>query len=157
MSLFVVIQRHRGTEIKEKVGNIDGVIIEEKRFSTAVHYRLVKKEHLEKIDKVVKDVVEANKPLRVIYGKKVYEIMPAIAWNKGMAVRWIMKSLGISFESACVVYIGDDTTDEDAFRVVRTRGLGILVSEKPKKSSASFMVKNPKQLKTIFEKLLISS
>jgi trehalose 6-phosphate phosphatase len=43
------------------------------------------------------------------------------------------------------VYIGDDRTDEDAFKVLRKRGqgIGILVSKCPKETNASYSLQDP--------------
>ena len=87
-------------------------------------------------------------------GKKVFEILPAIDWNKGKAIRWVMETLKISWDDASVVYIGDDVTDEDAFRVVRTRGTGILVSDSKMESSADFQLSSPDEVRQLFEKLI---
>ena len=81
--------------------------------------------------------------------------MPRIDWNKGKAIRWIMQALGFGFDDVNVIYIGDDTTDEDAFRIIRTRGVSILVSGKPKRSAADFRVSSPYEVKKIFDYLLI--
>jgi len=143
-------------EFESRVGSIEGVIIENKKFSTAVHYRLADASAFPKIKEVIDDVVGRHKELRILHGKKVFEIMPAIHWNKGMAVRWVMEALNLNWEDYCVVYIGDDTTDEDAFRVVRSRGRAILVSEKNQPSSADFVVKNPDEVKKLFEQILKS-
>ena len=64
-----------------------------------------------------------------------------------------MQALKLSFDEATVVYIGDDTTDEDAFRTVRTRGVTILVAKDLKESSADFIVKSPEEVKKLFEKI----
>jgi trehalose-phosphatase len=87
-------------------------------------------------------------------GKKVFEILPAIDWDKGRAVRWLMQALGISWSDSCVVYIGDDTTDEDAFRILRSRGTGILVSKEAKESAAQFFLFSPEEVKRLFKKFL---
>ncbi|MFC1590330.1 trehalose-phosphatase [Candidatus Omnitrophota bacterium] len=146
-------------KLKEKIGGIPGVLIEEKRFSVAAHYRLVKEEdkYLPKIKEAVDDIVNNNKELRLMSGKKVYEILPNIDWDKGKAIRWIMESLDIPFSGASVIYIGDDVTDEYAFRAIRTRGTGILVSEKPKGSAADFRLASPDEVKELFEKYISSS
>ena len=68
-----------------------------------------------------------------------------------------MKALKASWPGATVIYIGDDTTDEDAFRIVRTRGTAILVADKPKKSAADFQLFSPKEVKRLFEKVIASS
>ena len=87
-------------------------------------------------------------------GKKVFELLPNIEWNKGMAIRWIMDALKISWNASTVIYIGDDTTDEDAFRVVRTRGLGMLVAEKNKPSTADFLLLSTNEVKKLFEEII---
>ncbi len=56
-----------------------------------------------------------------------------------------MNALRLDWSNHKVFYLGDDTTDEDAFRVLRTRGTGILISEKPRKSSADFRLSSPKE------------
>lgn len=137
---------------------MEGVLIEEKKFSTAVHYRLLKDEkNLPLIEKKVKAFVADNPRLRLMEGKKVFEVLPAVDWNKGKAVRWLMETLSLSWEDHSVVYIGDDTTDEDAFRAVRTRGTGILVAEQDKVSAADFRVSSPGEVKKLFKELISAS
>lgn len=140
--------------LKTALSGIEGVIIEEKKFSVAVHYRLVKAEECSKIKEFVGKVVADNDALRLMNGKMVFEILPAIDWNKGKAVRWIMKALNLSWEEHTVFYFGDDTTDEDAFRAVSSRGVGILVSEKEKQSAAQFRLVNPDEVAKLFQQLV---
>ncbi len=141
-------------QLKQTLGKIPGVIIEEKKFSLAVHYRLVEEKYLAQIKKEVEEIVAAHKSLRILSGKKVFEIMPAIDWDKGKAVSWIMAALKISWQETTVTYWGDDTTDEDAFLAVRTRGTGILVAAKAKASAAHFRVNSPAEVQKLFVKLI---
>ena len=141
-------------KLKKELSNLKGLIIEEKKFSVAVHYRLAREKSVPGIKTLVGEIIEENKTLRLMKGKKVFEILPAIDWNKGKAVKWVMNALGMNWEYFSVVYIGDDTTDEDAFRVVSTRGTSILVSDKPKASAADFVLSSPKQVKELFERVL---
>ena len=56
--------------------------------------------------------------LKVTRGKEVLEVRPPLDVNKGTAsVLWVRR-LGAA-ATASVVYIGDDRTDEDAFRELR--------------------------------------
>ncbi|MGD9014464.1 MAG: trehalose-phosphatase [Candidatus Omnitrophota bacterium] len=141
-------------QISKKLAGIPGLLIEEKKFSVAVHYRLVKEQQISKIRDCVGQVIGNNHSLRLMSGKKVFEILPNIDWDKGRAVRWVMQALGLSWSDVSVVYIGDDTTDEDAFRVVRTRGTGILVSAEPKESAADFQLSSTEQVKRLFDEII---
>ena len=143
--------------LSKELSTIPGILIEEKEFSVAVHYRLVEGQHIPRIRDLVDKIVESNRSLRLVSGKKVFEILPKIDWDKGRAVRWIMQALGIDWFDASVVYIGDDTTDEDAFRMVRTRGIGILVSDRPKESAADFQLSSTEEVKILFEKIIEAS
>jgi len=141
--------------IRDELGKIDGVIIEDKKFSIAVHYRLIKDDkYIKVIRNYINNIIDDNHSLRLMEGKKVFEIMPRIDWDKGKAIRWIMYTLGFSFDETNVVYIGDDTTDEDAFRIIRTRGVGILVSDSSRRSAADFRVSSPLEVKKLFEYML---
>lgn len=40
------------------------------------------------------------------------------------------------------VYLGDDTTDEDAFRVIRKRGVGVVVGREGEPSLARFALED---------------
>jgi len=141
--------------LKKELANIEGLIIEEKKFSTAIHYRQIEKEEeIPRVKTLIEEIIQENKSLRLMEGKKVFEILPAIDWNKGKAVRWVMNALGINWENFSIVYIGDDTTDEDAFRIISTRGTSILVSEKSKVSTADFVLSSPKEVKELFERVL---
>ena len=143
------------SQLKDNLQDIEGLLVEEKKFSVAVHYRLVDEDKfLDRIQAFVEKTVKANPCLRMMQGKKVFEILPAIDWDKGKAVRWIMQAFGFDWSKVSVVYIGDDTTDEDAFRVVRSRGTAILVADKPKNSCADFQLVSPEEVKALFERIL---
>jgi len=141
-------------KLSKELGSIEGVLIEDKKFSVGIHYRLAAESVVPRVKAFCDDIIKNNPSLRLMAGKKVFEIMPAIDWNKGKAIRWIMQALKIEWPEAAVVYIGDDTTDEDAFRVVRTRGTGILVCEEPKASCADYRLSSPDEVRRLFERLV---
>lgn len=142
-------------ELHTNLGDIPGLLLEEKKFSIAVHYRMVDEDkYLNRIVNVVEEVVKNYSGLRIMKGKKVLEILPDIDWNKGRAIRWLMDAMDLSWEKNSVIYIGDDVTDEDAFRTIRTRGTAILVSEINKVSCADFYLNSPQEVAQFFNVLL---
>ena len=146
-------------QLKERFQNIEGALVEEKKFSVAAHYRKVKKqEDLQFIEETVNNIIKKHDELRLLKGKKVYEILPNIDWDKGKAVRWIMDTLEIPWETASTFYIGDDTTDEYAFRAVVTRGTAIMVTDDlSRPSAADFQLQSPEEVKKFFEQVITIS
>jgi trehalose-phosphatase len=67
----------------------------------------------------------------------------ARAADKGEAVRVFLDEIGAD---APIAYLGDDTTDESAFKVLQGRGLTVLVRPKWRTTSAQFWLKPPEEL-----------
>jgi len=63
--------------------------------------------------------------------------------DKGDAVRTVLAEMG---PNAPVAYLGDDFTDEKAFRELKSRGLGVLVRAKPRRTAAQLSIKPPEDL-----------
>jgi len=73
--------------------------------------------------------------------------------DKGQLVRWFLRAAEISWLGSDVIYIGSKQIDENAFRVVNTRGIGVLVCEESKISSAQFKLNSVEQLEEMLSKL----
>jgi len=66
--------------------------------------------------------------LAVIPGNLVYDFVPRVGWDKGMAARWIARRARAELGGPpAVLYAGDDTTDEAAFRRLRRSAVTIRV------------------------------
>jgi trehalose-phosphatase len=59
----------------------------------------------------------------------VVDVRPAVGWNKGHTVRWLLERY--SSASALPIYIGDDTTDEDAFAALPADSITVRVGGHP--------------------------
>jgi trehalose 6-phosphate phosphatase len=58
----------------------------------------------------------------------VYELQPKIDWNKGRVVLYLLAALGLDSDDVVPLYLGDDVTDEHAFRALAGRGgIGVFV------------------------------
>ena len=141
-------------ELREALDEIPGAQLERKHFSVAAHYRNVNENDVSRVALAVEAVAATHRELRRIDGKKVYELLPDIDWNKGKAVLWLMDTLGLAQGNVLPIYIGDDTTDEDAFRALKGRGIGILVSEQPQVTAASYWLKNPDEVECFLRALI---
>ena len=96
---------------------------------------------LEDIKKNVYETVAAHgNRFRVTLGIKVYEVRPLVAWNKGEAINWIKNQS--AKPDALVIYTGDDTTDEDAFHLLRGVGVTIRVGNAAE-TAAKFLLPDP--------------
>ncbi|KFK44322.1 hypothetical protein AALP_AA1G243200 [Arabis alpina] len=143
--------------LREKTKSIPGASVEHNKFCLSVHFRRVDEKGWAALAEQVKLVLLEYPKLRMTQGRKVLELRPSIKWDKGKALEFLLNSLGIA-ESKDVlpVYIGDDRTDEDAFKVLRERGqgLGIVVSKTPKKTYASYSLQDPSQVKEFLKRLV---
>ncbi|KAK7845254.1 putative trehalose-phosphate phosphatase d [Quercus suber] len=143
--------------LEEKTKTIQGARVEDNRFCISVHYRQVRDEDYGMLEETVKSVVETYQEFHVTEGKKVLEVRPSIEWNKGHALEYLLETLGFSNSSTDVLpfYIGDDRSDEDAFKVIRRRGHGypIIVSSIPKDTGALYSLCDPSEVLTFLKKL----
>jgi alpha,alpha-trehalose-phosphate synthase [UDP-forming]/trehalose-phosphatase len=112
-------------KLKKETSYIKGVLIEDKGITASMHFRNVNVHQVGDIFRIFEKIAkEYEENYRFIIGKKVFEIRPVNVWNKGDAVSWIIENMG---EHRLPVYIGDDTTDEDAYSILKNRGLSISV------------------------------
>jgi trehalose-phosphatase len=140
--------------LRQALAGMPGVEIEDKGFSTAVHYRQAAAADVPEIERRVDDVLAAEPTLHKAHGKKVMELRPRIDWHKGSAVLWLLTALGLDGDDVLPIYVGDDVTDEDAFAALGDRGLGILVSERPRPSAATYAVRDPDQVRELLARLV---
>jgi trehalose 6-phosphate phosphatase len=97
-----------------------GIMLEDKGFSLAVHYRLAPQMEQTLKTRISAIVARyAAQELEIMCGKAVIEIKP-IVFSKGEAVSEMMKSP--PFANRKPVFVGDDTTDESVFEVLPILG-----------------------------------
>jgi trehalose-phosphatase len=130
---------------------VPGVQLERKRFSLAVHYRRVPEGNVKAVREAVARAQARHPALRVTSGKKVFELQPDVDWDKGRAVLWLIETLQL--RDALPVYIGDDATDEDAFRALAGRGAGIAVLEAPRPTAAAYSLAGPAEVRELLAAL----
>ena len=122
-----------------------GAKIEDKHASIAVHWRGLPAPTAASL---YEQTMQAWSPL--VHAGAV-EVLPfdgglelrAIGCNKQYAVKAVLSETAAG---SAVAYLGDDITDEDAFRAVRLRGLGVLVRPELRETAADVWIRPPDEL-----------
>ena len=140
-------------ELLDRLSDIEGAQVERKRFSIAVHYRRVREPQERIVEKAVDEVGDLHPDLRKSGGKKVYELQPRIDWHKGKALLRLLERMNPDRPDAFPIYIGDDETDENAFKAVGERGIGIVVEERSRPTAAHYILKNPDEVLRFLKEL----
>jgi trehalose-phosphatase len=134
-------------EVAHDTQGLPGVQLERKRFTLAVHYRRAREADVRAVREAVERAQARHPALRVTSGKKVFELQPDVDWDKGRAVLWLIESLAL--QDALPVYIGDDVTDEDAFRALAHRGVGIAVHDGPQATAAQYTLRDTDEVRAL--------
>ncbi len=118
-----------------------GFIIEDKGVALTINYRNASPEDAREALAAFDDFVNQRQTLQVLRGKMVHEAIPRGIGGKGYAVEFFMRDAGVPGPNT--TYFGDDTTDEDAFRALRSHGgVGVLVGPQ-RPSFAQYRVDDP--------------
>ena len=147
---FLDTVRRAAKELDHLPRDVPGVVLEDKQWTLSVHYRLAARPAIPGITKTVEKTANLL-GLRVTRGKEVLELRPPLDVNKGTAAVLWVRRIGFS-PSASVLYVGDDRTDEDAFRELRAafpKAVTIRVGDPDhgELTSAEFRVETPKEVK----------
>ncbi len=150
-------QHQRITAIKKQAiltfENNPAITIEDKHASVAFHYRRLPEKDIPKHTQYFLRLVHTIDPqhtLNIIHGSKVIEIRPT-GWHKGNAVHYIRSHHNTP---SLPIYIGDDTTDEDAFSTLKQTGMTIHVqNHQQRPTHAHYYVENPQQVHKFLQHL----
>jgi trehalose-phosphatase len=150
--------RNIAMDMQKRLSGIKGALIEDKGLTLSIHYRLVSKKDMPAFEKAIFEVTNyyvVRDKIKVNYGKKVYEIKPPVKWDKGKVVSWLLaRQQVVSGEKNVLpIYIGDDITDENAFKVLRRKGLTVFVG-RPGNSKADYYLKNAEEVTKFLRSIL---
>lgn len=141
-------------QLRRLLGDIDGAEVERKKYAIAVHFRNVDDADVPTIEEAVDKAISEQVSLRKRQGKKIFELQPDIDWDKGRAVLWLLHELDLDQSTVLPLYVGDDVTDEDAFRALSGRGLGIVVRDELRQTAAQYALETPEEVGTFLDLLV---
>lgn len=141
----IIIERIKN-DLELKISSVDGAFVEDKRLSLSLHYRLVNKSQVPLLKTIFHEAVIlylVRNRIKIKPGKMVLEVRPPVEWDKGKVVLWLLsrQKFALKKENILPIYIGDDATDEDAFKALKNKGLTIFVGEH-KDSCAKYYLRN---------------
>lgn len=122
--------------------------LENKRYSLSVHYRRVTDAAASA--RKLEDLFANLRPRpRVVAGKFVFNLLAGDTRNKGSALVRLIEICG----ARNTIYVGDDVTDEDVFRLTRPDVVSIRVEEDPH-SAAAFFLPEPRDILRLLDELI---
>jgi trehalose 6-phosphate phosphatase len=153
------LMKELAARLGESLGGIEGTIVQDKDLSLSVHYRLSRPEYDDAVAGIVRRLTAphvAKGEIKVFPMKKIWEIRPPLDWDKGKAVELIGHEIKSQFKLSrlLTVFLGDDATDEDAFKVMhRPVGWGIYVGGENQKSAAGYFLDSPQEVEDLLGRL----
>lgn len=125
--------------LTERLGFLPEIRVEDKGISFAVHYRGASGGAVRRAHAIVRKTMDSfGRHLRLLRGKKVWEVLPHEIEGKGEAVRALLAELSAR---TLPIYVGDDTTDEWAFAAIR-RGITVRVGP-AQRTKARYCLRHP--------------
>ena len=152
-----------GKVLEDALKATPGVIFEHKGLSMSIHYRLAPSDQratvLRTIRIITKPYLDEGK-LRMVKGKEVLNFLPPLDWHKGAALKWLLNlldSLPRRVGGILPIYIGDDVTDEDAFKAIGEKGFAVRVGRPKPSSAAPYYVNSINEVEEVLRAMLDNS
>ncbi|MBK8480500.1 MAG: trehalose-phosphatase [Proteobacteria bacterium] len=102
--------------LEAALAGLPGVEIEDKRYSLAIHYR--RSDNKRQARRAIQRGIERLPvPMRLVPGRLVANLVPQRAPHKGDALLALRRAEGAD----AALYVGDDVTDEDVFKLDQPR------------------------------------
>ncbi|OFW26846.1 MAG: trehalose-phosphatase [Acidobacteria bacterium RIFCSPLOWO2_02_FULL_65_29] len=134
--------------LKARLRRRQGVVIEDKGFSVAVHYRQARERSSTR--RAVLAAARSLKDVRIVGGKLVVNFLVPDAPHKGLA----LERERSHFACDTVIYVGDDETDEDVFQLDRPGQLLSIRVGRKQASAAPYYIRNQAEIDRLLEILV---
>lgn len=125
-----------------------GVFIEDKQYSLSLHFRTAR-DPVRAEAQLRAALATLDPPARVMDGKFLFNVLPEGASDKGRALERLIEISGCS----TALYIGDDITDEDAFRIGHPGLLSVRI-EPDDQSAAEFYLPRRQDIVHLLDHLI---
>lgn len=111
-------------QLRDATRDWSGILVEEKTYSIAIHYRLAP-DRMSAVKQLATSLVRSDPQFELLAAKRAFEVRPK-GVTKGRAVQMLIETE--PFRARQPVFVGDDVTDEDGMEVAaRLGGFGLNV------------------------------
>lgn len=151
------VLRRIASQLRTALRTVRGSRVEAKGISLSVHWRQVAARDVPRFRYIIQHLLHpwvAARKVRLTRGKRIVEVRPPVAWDKGRALEWIVRQTRRPKE-VTVFYLGDDRTDEDAFRSVnRLKGVSIFIGMRSRGTRARWWLVGPPEVHELLQRIL---
>ena len=145
-------------ELKRSLKDIPRVLVEDKTYSLSAHYRNVASKNIAIARRIFEKAWEnfsAKIFFRIKPGKKVWEVRPAYGCSDkggalGLLSGWVSQT---KRKGLTLVYVGDDVTDEDAFKALKKSDFSIRVGYSSR-TAARYWLRSPAEVAVFLKRLI---
>lgn len=135
--------------LERRLSSLPEIRLEDKGLALAVHYRAASPRAVRSARVIIEEVLRDLKPrIHMLRGHKVWELLPRQISGKGSSVLALLSELP---QSTLAIFVGDDGTDESAFRDLPD-GLTIRVGKHPR-TAARFLLESPEEVRLFLLRL----
>ncbi|MHC6175533.1 trehalose-phosphatase [Glutamicibacter sp. X7] len=152
--LHIALDEHAASllaSITEALGEVsdrfEGVTLEFKPASTVLHTRQANAGDAQRATEQALSALASFDGVKLLRGKSVIEASVHEA-DKGLALRWLKEALDVP----AMLFVGDDVTDEDGFKVLTGDDLGVKVGAG--ETAAQFRIDEAADLPALLESLI---
>lgn len=132
-------------ELARRLDGIPGWHVEHKRSTLSIHYGMGKS--WRKVERAVRAAGRSLMGARLLPGKKVLNVIPSSFPTKGDAVRRLLER----FRMDVALFLGDDRTDEDVFRMGEPMVVGVRVGAG--RTAARWRIRSQEDVDQVLERL----
>ena len=135
-------------QLSRSLEGLAGIRVESKDAVVSIHYRGAPAGNRRRAGWLVRSLLAQSQGLRLVSGRKVWEILPAGNVDKASAIRFILRQDG---PRPVRIFLGDDVADEAVFRSMR--GITVLVGTR-RSTAARYWLRSPVEVRQFLERCL---
>lgn len=137
---------------------VHGAWVEDKGLTLSVHHRAVAEKNVVLVKNRFYEILRPHlekRELQATAGRRVFEARPPVRWTKGTVVEWLLaRRAAAGSGKPFPIFVGDDETDEDAFEILRERGLTVTVGPSNPLTLAEYFAESPREVRRFLRGLL---